>query len=444
MADDTPMRRSGRKRESNRKYKDDVIEPVELAEQLEYSDEGDATPLRVLDADDSDDDEEFYSDQSINGPELSADEELSGAEASDDSSIATPAESEADELLYDDLSELDDTPKRKWKPKPVPTTHFRGISDRGVDASHTSEQCFVDRIIGTAREDQDYYARTRDTWANNVTLPYRRPDGPGSEGMSLPYQHTGDQRAMEATVGWDWYYVKGGQTWFQARQKVVALSAEEGVQYVANSTRNSGALLMGPYGRQKLFSIAPRKSLNLNEAWSKAQAAGQTNDEPAQTQTTSAARQEGWVFNVGSGVQSLAWAPNQLDTQYLAISTLPSNSHVRLQKPEFAPAYTPSPGPSSIQIWALPRSTLSVATASQRPDLRLLICTEWGYARQLKWCPVTRRSREEAKHCQVSLGLLAGLWADGYVRVLDVCLEERGDAGTQYGKSSPVTFLKVY
>lgn len=68
------------------------------------------------------------------------------------------------------------------------------------------------------------------------------------------------------------------------------------------------------------------------------------------------------------------------------------------------------------------------------PELRLVICTEWGDVKQLKWCPMPRIFRDEDSRGKVSLGLLAGIWTDGHVRILDVQFDKYGKSMTTCGK----------
>ena len=428
MAENTPTRKSGRKRVRNQKYTDDLF--VKL--NLEVSDGDDRTPSRRR-GEGAKHDGDFNVDQVSDEPELSAEGELSAAEASEDSAVANPDDSEGDEMPDVQVSGYEDRPKKKHQWKPPPEVHSKGISDKNIDISHGSEKSFLRRVWGTAKEDVTYYRRGRDKWANNISLPSKQPDFRGWGGMSHPFNHTAKQREMEATVGWDWYYVEGGKASFEKKQTIRALSADEGAQYVPKPAESSHSVLMGPYGKQKLFSITFMQSLNIDDAWSQAGTANLTNSGFTPVQKTPSKRQDGWVLNVGSSVLCLDWAPNHPDKQYLAISPLPSNDPLHQAPPKTAPAYTSLPGPSSIQIWAVTRSSVGAEKTYQPPELRLVICTEWGHAKQLKWCPMPRVARDAEVESRVSLGLLAGVWADGSVRVLDLYLDKHGDASTKYG-----------
>lgn len=428
MAHTTPTRTSGRKRDRSKKYTDDLFETLNL----EISDGDDPNPSRKP-AEDAQDDGDFDVDQVFEEPELSIEEDLSAAEASEGSPIATPDETERDEPSDDQLSEEAGKPGRKKLWKPPPEVHFRGLGERKHEIAHGSEKGFIDSLIGTAKADVATYLKARDMWANNVSLPSKYIGGRDSGGMCHPFNHAPKQREIEATVGWNWYYLKGGKVSFQQRQITQVLSAEGGAHYVPKLAESSHGVLMGPYGKQKLFSLNFLQCLNIDDAWSQARAANPTPNGFTPVQKTPSKRQDGWVLNVGSSVQCLDWAPNHTNTQYLAVSTLQAKNTPQHRFSSTAPAYTAQPGPSSIQIWAVAKSDIQGEEVSLPPQLSLVICTEWGHATQLKWCPMPRSAQDNETERRVFLGLLASVWADGCARVLDVYLEVQRDNGTQYG-----------
>jgi transcription factor C subunit 6 len=111
----------------------------------------------------------------------------------------------------------------------------------------------------------------------------------------------------------------------------------------------------------------------------------------------------------------------------------PQQAEATAASPVFIPA---PPKPACIQIWSFPVSTESnkqVLDSSTPPKLHLGICTDWGDIKQFKWCPTQRSKAAEITDGMVSFGLLAGVWGDGKLRVLDVRYKER-DAPA-YGKS---------
>lgn len=195
---------------------------------------------------------------------------------------------------------------------------------------------------------------------------------------------------------------------FAEKQNVQTLTPEEATKYTSPAVSDK-EVVMGPYGRQTKFILSPLQSLELDQAWSS------TENHPKRGR-------HGWMLNVGSRVRCLEWAPNHDSSmQYLALVTVP------LAKPQHSytspPAFTPKPGPSAIQLWAVPTSTTEGNV--ENPALQLVLCTDWGAIRQLKWCPMPREFRESAtteasKPSRLSVGLLAAVFADGRVRVIDV------------------------
>lgn len=127
----------------------------------------------------------------------------------------------------------------------------------------------------------------------------------------------------------------------------------------------------------------------------------------------------------------MAWAPNQDGlVQYLAIIT-PITEEQKSHYPDpladkAAPAFRPSaPYPSALQIWAFKArredSLTKTLDMEFKPRLRLALCTDWGDLRRISWCPCPRAKRDEDEEDVLkNVGLLAGVWGDGCVRVLDI------------------------
>lgn len=437
--DATPTRRSGRQRVPNKKYTNDLVEEIDLGSSEEEEEEPpEPVPYRRRGGRSFIVDEDFDIEQIADDPELSGEGQSSAGDVSEGSRIAAPDDSENDSIV-DVLDSGDEAPRKRSKIKAPLEARSRGLRDNRLHVTHRSEGAFVTALVGANTDDVTNFLKARDKWADNVTLPSQHSDGRGHGGMSGPFSHTLKQRRMEATVGWDWYYLEGGRAWFETNQITRILSASEGAVYLPNPIFSTRNLLMGPYGRQKLFLIPFLQSLNIGEAWSQAFTSN-TASANGSIEQTARKRQDGWTLNVGTSVQCLEWVPNQsTNTQYLAISTLQASASVSKDSPETAPAYTPSPGPSYIQVWKI------VARRFRNdphlpPELRLTICNEWGHAKEFKWCPTPRDAREQdAKH-QLSLGLLAGVFADGYVRVLDVSLDEQSESEPSYVEYKSAAF----
>ena len=424
MAQTNPVRRSGRQPVPNKKYTVDAFEGLDI---FSSDSEVDLDVLQQLQ--DSRNDDDFPEDHADGNEE----EDSLADDVSDGSAIVTPEEEYEDAHSYasSDLEggDLRNTSKRhKRKPREYtsnqdPNVHSRGMLENPMRADH--EVSRVRLFSGSGVEDILHIVRSRDQWAADPTLPCRGK-------MCHQVSHTEEKRQMEATVGWDWYYDQGGQESFAEKQKVRMLSLEEGVAYVPKSSNTNHSFLMGPYGRQKVFTLAPSQVIGLEEAWDTVSVSSEPNlEEPR----SSKSRRIGWMLNVGTRVRCLDWAPNHIgDTQYLALAVAKASTSTRAAMPLEAPAFTPScPTPSSVQIWAFDTSDNSKG-CTRPPELQQVLCTDWGETTQLKWCPVPRAMRNEDALGKIPIGLLAGIWGDGCARVLDVQLEKGKGANISYCK----------
>lgn len=416
-----PVRKSGRQRVPNKKYTVDAFEGLDI---LGSESEVDLEVLQQLQ--DSKNDGDFPEDHL----DENEDEESLANDVSDGSAILTPEEEYEDAHSYaSSVPEERDLRgiSKGYKRKPRDYTsiqnadvHSRGMLENPMRADH--ERSRFKLFSGSGAEDVLHIVRSRDQWAADPILPCR-------ENMYHQVSHTDEQRQMEATVGWDWYYDEGGRESFAEKQNVQTISLEEGITYMPENTPSNHSFLMGPYGRQKIFTLALSKTLDLEEAWNVASGSSEQNSK------SSKRRRLGWMLNVGTRVRCLDWAPNHCGgTQYLALAAAKASNSTRAATSFEAPAFTPScPAPSSIQIWAFDSSKNSIGPI-QPPELRQVLCTNWGEITQLKWCPVPRTNRIEDALGKISIGLLAGIWGDGCARVLDVQLEKGQGADTRYCK----------
>lgn len=415
------VRKSGRQRIPNKKYTVDTLGDLDI---FNSESEVDLEVLQQLQ--DSKDDDDFPEDHL----DENEDEESLANDVSDGSAILTPEEEYEDAHSYassipeePDLRGISKGHKRRPRDHTLiqdADVHSRGMPEKPVRPDN--ERSRFKLFSGPSAEDILHIVRSRDQWAADPILPRR-------ENMYHQVSHTDEQRQMEATVGWDWYYDEGGRESFAEKQDVQTLSLEEGIAYMPQTTPNNHSFLMGPYGRQKVFTLALSQTLDLEEAWNIASGSSEKNP------GSSKRRRLGWMLNVGTRVRCLDWAPNHCgDTQYLALAAAKASNTTQAATPFEAPAFTPScPAPSSIQIWAFDSSKDSLGPIKP-PELRQVLCTEWGEIIQLKWCPVPRASRIEDALGKISIGLLAGVWGDGCARVFDVHLEKGQGADTRYCK----------
>ena len=415
------VRKSGRQRVPNKKYAVDAFEDLDI---FSLESEVDLEILQQLQ--DSKNDDDFPEDHL----DENEDEESLASDVSDGSAIVTPEEEYEDAHSYAssipeerDLRGISKGHKREPRghtSNQDADVHSRGMPEKKMGADNDRSRFKL--LSGSGAEDILHIVRSRDHWAADPILPCR-------EKMYPQVSHTDEQRQMEATVGWDWYYDEGGRESFAEKQNVQTLSLEEGIVYMPEITLSNHSFLMGPYGRQKVFTLALSQTLDLEEAWNI------TSGSSEQNPRSSKRRRLGWMLNVGTRVRCLDWAPNHCgDKQYLALAAAKASNTTHAATPSEAPAFTPScPTPSSIQIWAFDLSKESLCPI-QPPKLRQVLCTEWGEITQLKWCPVPRANRIEDALGKISIGLLAGVWGDGCARVFDVQLEKGQGADTRHCK----------
>ena len=425
MPQSNPVRKSGRQRVPNKRYTADAFEGLDA---LNSDSEKGLEELQQLQ--DQKNDHDFPEDH-LGKDE---DEESLAYDVSDGSAVLTPEEENEDAHSYASLDAAEErgprkTPKgHKRKAKDHSSNvdadvHSRGMLENPTKFDH--ERSRLRLFSGSGVEDILHVVRSRDQWAADPTLPSR-------ENMCQLISHTDEKRQMEATVGWDWYYDEGGRESFAEKQQVRMLSLEEGLPYLPDPTDSSHSFLMGPYGRQKVFTLALSQTLGLEEAWDGT--SGLSTQNPEGSRNSKRCR-HGWMLNVGTRVRCLDWAPNHYgDTQYLALVVAKASSSTHVAMPTEAPAFTPScPAPSSVQIWAFDASDKSIDSA-RPPELRQVLCTEWGEITQLKWCPVPWAARNEDALDKIFIGLLAGVWGDGCARVLDVQLKKERGTSTGYCK----------
>ena len=422
MARTTPVRRSGRRRLPNQKYTTDAFK---FLDSFKSDSEGDFEVRQQLqDSKDSD-----FPDHH----EKNDDEGSLADGVSDGSAVLTPervdddghshASSEHEELTRGTIKGKKRTPRGQFSSHDA-NFRSRGMPEGLMRTDH--ERSRVKLFSGSGIEDVLHVLRSREQWAADPTLPHR-------EKLSYSFSPTDEKRHMESTVGWDWYYDEGGRDYFAEKQRMRSLSLEEGINYIPKLTNDNFRFLMGPYGSQKLFTLAVSQCVGIEEAWRNDSSASKVKD--LEGTRSSKRRRLGWILNVGTRVRCLDWAPNHHSaTQYLALTVAKASTSTRAPTPLEAPAFNPScAAPSSIQIWAFHLSENSMGP-NCAPELRQVLCTEWGEITQLKWCPVPRIIRDEDALGKVSVGLLAGIWGDGCARVLDVQLQRHQTTVTSYCK----------
>ena len=454
-----PVRKSGRERKPNQRYLNDVLYENDASEPLPIlgsDSEADAPVEHVA----SDSDDQEFTHEQLNEDEEAPDEDESlRDEVSDGSRVETPVEEDLD---GDDVVSFDDAspapranaPKpnqstcsafgkassRREKPTPRVKHELRSRGILDVLKRNSRKADLYNCLFGSAREDWLPAIQSRNKWINDVTLPRRRSKSDGSSGMSHPLAYTPEQRQTESTVGWDWYYLHGGRDSLLQGQNSRRLDPEEGSHFLLPPRTERSIFLIGPPGRQRVFQLSHLHSLSLDEAWDTT-ASTEVQQEPQNCQPVSQDRRNGWIINTGNKVRCLEWAPNHNGgPQYLAVANTPPKSFLDSidgDSPDVLGGFPPFK--SCVQIWQFAvlekNDSQSVLDSRKSPLLERVICTEWGNVKTIKWCPVPRNSGREESNGRTSLGLIAGIWDDGFVRVFDLQFEESGQ-GTNYGISN--------
>ncbi|KAL8899580.1 MAG: hypothetical protein Q9207_006129, partial [Kuettlingeria erythrocarpa] len=442
-----PVRKSGRKPQPKKFSQDEITNLDIFSSASEVEVDG---PELLQELVDSSNDEAFDSDQAAAEADDPEEEEVFSSEgaASDGSDVATPLEDYEDAASYASEDEVraredgDIIPGRKSKSydyvyakrtKPEAGTHIRGVPEP-ASSSKGSRSEFLYSLFGRATKDLVHAARSLDQWGDELALP-RRPNASGRKGIRHHFSHDDEKRRFEATEGWDWYYEYGGLQRFAETQRSHPLMFEEGMIYVPQPSHPERTVFMGPYGRQSRFEIPAFRSLPLDEPWRNpppVSGSAEQDSEPLKPRK----QRNGWLLNVGTGARSLEWAPNHSgDTQYLAVSTLQLKDKEKIGQLQFSPAFTPQSFPSSIQLWSFSSSEQllreTLLDSDNPPRLRLVLCTEWGDPKQLTWCPMPRDFREcDYENGRIPIGLLACVWSDGHVRVLDIYLDQTDNTTT--------------
>ncbi|MCJ1418880.1 hypothetical protein MMC32_005231 [Xylographa parallela] len=426
MPDLTSTRKSARGRVPNKKYSNDAFEILDILES-----DSDVAAEPVPNFDNSDVDKDFESDKAAE--EHDEDKESGGTSdvGSDGTGIATPVEAFEDALSYasdvdllergEDLKPLGSSSQTLKRVRagsrkvPEEDWHFRGIHWNGK-----TKEAHVKYLVGTNPQDMADYVRARDKWVQLATLPTRVPDQYGTGGMALPVASSESSRSTQASADWDWYYCQGGKRKMEERQRVCSLSLNDSSRYVLWSQRQH-SFLMGPYGNQTVHSLASLETLSIPDAWSSTSVPRAHSNKEKVTTT----ERNGWMLNAGAKVSCLDWAPNHPShIQYLAISISQSPPPDTKQHTPFEPSESYS---TSFQLWAFQAANTpgskGMMDMTRAPELAQIVCTDWGALRQFRWCPAPREAHDSDEQGRTHVGLLAGVWSDAYVRVLDIQLE---------------------
>lgn len=311
-----------------------------------------------------------------------------------------------------------------------PAFQPRGLLEPATRGSKEVQRLFA---VGPAKEDQTPALQALFKWSGEPTTPTRKPNAGGFGGFATSFFLNPDALKRESVDDWEWYELDGAKETFACCQTNTPLEPADAQTYMPPAESPGMPFLMGSFKNQRLFRLPVGASVDLNEAW---QPNAASSDETSPPQDPKSLR-AGWMLNLGQKIQDMDWAPNHIGPQqYLAVCTLPTTPLTSGGQPSYkaaAPAFTPQePQKSSIQIWEF------VAGADGRPDLQCpprltkVICTMWGDVKAIKWCPTVRRFEESLDQNLRNLGLLAVIFGDGALRVLDIFVTTSSVTSTEY------------
>ncbi|KAF1947873.1 hypothetical protein EJ02DRAFT_364255 [Clathrospora elynae] len=424
----------------------------------EYSfldeDEDGSTPSRTrtpaLQEDDNDDGDDFMPDAQEEEPEEDLDEDV--IEDDEDDAEAVDEENTDDEFMEPRRHAArgsnaigmgpilgPNTPKSGREklvadniPSPVTFAKGGGIKVRSADNENKlrtrgvadfekvgGHEPRLKTLFGPESEDLKPILTSRDYWISQETLPIRRPDtirlnDPFFGSLRRSFFETSEARKKEIKTLRTWY-VDTGKYVLAKAQKCRELSTTEGKAYMGTSGRETMNVLWGPANNPQVHTLQKGSRKKIAEAFD--------NDQ----------KRRGWLFHLGSRVKEAQWATNEDNsTQYLAVAVEQKSTACwqpnPMENPK-APAFNPThPYAASVQIWAFEATKKGELDTSKEPRLELVICTDWGEPKQLRWCPVgaTDGSKQSNNEQGIHLGLLAGTWSDGRARILDVIVPSYG------------------
>lgn len=419
-------RTTARRASAKKRY---TLDPFEGIEELQDAD-SEHSPVRR--SRDSDSEDEFVveaetADAAQDGDDDDEDE-MSGmdGEVEAHSEAASDAgEQDLDEAISiagDDEEDEDDEGRpagagRSIPRKPrVPMTGPDGLLfNRGLPDSVTRKSGKHDKrlfLFGSSLKEFSAIERACMKWDGQDTLPARRkPQEAAGSAFDYSYWQGNAARKREKEESWKWYFESGGKESFAKRQSLSMLSNEEGQARTLTSDVPERPFLSGPFNTPHLTKLRVGASVSLQELWHPPQ----PNGNKATAKNTSAGK-SGFILNLGAKIRCAEWAPNQSGSaQYLALSTLQARDAPK----GIAPAFTPQqPHAAEVQIWKFTATSQSSLDSDIAPALKYVLCTEWGDVKSLKWCPAPYKTTSTVT--KRSLGLLAGIWGDGGLRVIDL------------------------
>lgn len=319
-------------------------------------------------------------------------------------------------------------------------SHYRGGLNHN---NNTSKEMLYKFALGS--DERDLYAAIyqRDQWlgSRDACFPRRSTLEDSEKLIDYPYGPTfglnHEDFRKEETSAWDWYYKGDIANRFQTAQRLEKMKKTDINDYLVKLPTKKHTVLMGPAGQQTKIDLGYYEPYDYVKAWD-------AHEDEKDDQSPKKPAREGWLMSLGGRIQCLAWAPNQDGlSQYLAlvvpISQAQKQKYGSLDS-EPQNSFQPTVSyPCALQLWRFESKESHSSTRplemKTKPQRRLVACMKWGDLRSMAWCPVPRAERSgDSQDETESIGLLAGIWGDGKVRVLDIKLS-RGLRGEEYGMS---------
>ena len=358
--------------------------------------------------------------------EQSSDEDDSSDDPDPTSEAGADEQAEGDDMDLEELIPVSDgveqlpaqyqKQRRKWaprtrKPQDASTKYTRGVPDRIEQKLSVLQHKLYH--LGASESDHQAVDAARRRWTYEPTLPSRVEDAKGFGGMHASFFVDDQAWSNLAEQQRHWWTKCNGEHTFSSAQVTEVISEASALEYMPERQMGVFSFLMGPYQDPLQLKLNIGAWVPLSDAW---------NDSTLNNEPLAASNyKHGFVVNLGAKVNCVDWAPHKHGiNQFLAVSNLPErkSSHPKFKVPK-APAFTPRPPhKSNVQLWKFEKNQNGHVNTSIAPQLEIVLCTDWGDVKALKWCPMAHVDTTPARCSHI--GLLAAIGSDGALRVLSV------------------------
>jgi transcription factor C subunit 6 len=261
------------------------------------------------------------------------------------------------------------------------------------------------RIVGPGEEDIIAQLRARDAWENALPLPMRTEREKYGGGMMRSPYHTAERQAREAKEGQQWYTTEGKAT-FRKLQVIDSIPGREDTAFVDAKHMTKEFFLYGTIRSPKLYELSLLQTFNLSKVV---------------LSDSSQRSKSGWIIKTIPNVRVLEWAPHHNGSfQYLLVASRSSIGD-KSEGSNGTAFEKGKPFTSCFYIWRFrtkASGNFHEMDSTLAPQLRAIVSFDWDGLKEAKWCPVSTISNPDEGFERI--GLLAGVFLDGSVRVIDV------------------------